>query len=559
MKHLLLTTIAAVLLVGCGPSMSIHEATEAGNIEVVELHLAAGTDVDTKNENGFTPLHIAASKGYKEVAELLVTNDADVNTKDNGSTPLHMAAQFGHKAIVELLINKVADVNAKGELGETPLHSAAADGEKEIVELLIVAGADVNVRDKEGYNSLHRATYERHKNIVELLIAKGTDVNAKTNQGETPLDMAVYMAGVSGDNNKIADLLRKHGGKTIHLQYNSLHEAAEAGGIEEVKKLLDLGRDINLMDGTDKTGNVYHWTPLHFAAKEDHKEVAELLVAKGADVHIKDDEGNTPFDVANLASNLEIAKFLRKNGAKYGSIYSAAGGGDINAVMEFLASGLDSNIKTEIEIAGFKQQIGNSPLHYAAQSGHKKIAELLIAKGADVNARTWIDGTPLHFAARGGQKELAEFLISKGADVNAELNVADGATPLYFAANQEVAELLITKGGNINALGSFNQETPLHHAAEEGHKEVVELLIAKGANVNQRDVHYGRTPLFVAAYEGHTDIAELLIAKGADVNAKTYDDETSLDMAIDNGHDQIADLLRKHGGKTSEELKAEGK
>ena len=258
MKSQLIAIVAAVLVVGCGPSMSIHEATEVGNIEVVEQHLAAGTDVDTKNENGFTPLHIAVSKGYKEVAELLVTNGADVNTKDNGSTPLHKAAQFGHKAIVELLINKVADVNAKGELGETPLHSAAADGEKEIVELLIVAGADVNVRDKEGYNSLHRATYERHKNVVELLIAKGTDVNAKTNQGETPLDMAVDMAGVSGDNNKIADLLRKHGGKTIHLQYNSLHEAAEAGEIEDVKKLLDLGRDINLMDGTDKAGNVYH-------------------------------------------------------------------------------------------------------------------------------------------------------------------------------------------------------------------------------------------------------------------------------------------------------------
>ena len=525
MKQLLIT-IAALVLVGCGPSVDIHKAAKEGNIEVVKQHIAAGTDVNAKNENGFTPLHIAVSKGYKEVAELLVTNGADVNTKDNGSTPLHKAAQFGHKEIVELLINKVADVNAKGELGETPLHSAAADGEKEIVELLIVAGADVNVRDKEGYNSLHRATYERHKNVVELLIAKGTDVNAKTNQGETPLDMAVVVG-----NNKIADLLRKHGGKTIHLQYNSLHEAAEAGEIEDVKKLLDLGRDINLLDGTDKTGNVYHWTPLHFAAEEGHKEVAELLVAKGADVHIKDDEGNTSFDVANLASNLEIANFLKKNGAKYGSIHSAAGGGDINAVMEFLASGLDSNKKTEIEIAGFeKQQIGNTPLHYAAQSGHKKIAELLIAKGADVNARSWIDGTPLHFAARGGQKELAEFLISKGADVNAKLNEADGATPLYFAANQEVAELLITKGANINALGNFNQETPLHHAAEEGHKEVVELLIAKGANVNQRDVHYGKTPLDMAIQS----------------------------LPFPKGHPETADLLRKHGDKTGEELDAAG-
>ena len=60
MKHLLLTTIAAVVLVGCGPSVDIHEAAEAGNIEVVKQHLAAGADVNAKDDNGWTPLHEAA-------------------------------------------------------------------------------------------------------------------------------------------------------------------------------------------------------------------------------------------------------------------------------------------------------------------------------------------------------------------------------------------------------------------------------------------------------------------------------------------------------------------
>jgi len=96
----------------------------------------------------------------------------------------------------------------------------------------------------------------------------------------------------------------------------------------------------------------------------------------------------------------------------------------------------------------------------------------------------------------------------------------------------------------------------LHYAAWKGHKEIAELLIANGADVNAKD-YKGVTPLHVAAWEGHTEVAELFIAKGADVNAKMEDGDTPLDLA--KRHPETADLLRKHGGKTAEELKAEGK
>jgi len=104
MKHLLLTTIAAVVLVGCGesqppepptakaPAISIHEAAANGNIEAVKQHIAAGTDVNVKNEFGWTPLHYAALKGQKEIAELLIAKGADVNAVgDLGRTPLDLA------------------------------------------------------------------------------------------------------------------------------------------------------------------------------------------------------------------------------------------------------------------------------------------------------------------------------------------------------------------------------------------------------------------------------------------------------------------------------------
>jgi len=98
----------------------------------------------------------------------------------------------------------------------------------------------------------------------------------------------------------------------------------------------------------------------------------------------------------------------------------------------------------------------------------------------------------------------------------------------------------------------------IHEAAEEGNIEAVKQHLAAGTDVNAKD-KYGRTPLDEAAGGGHKEVVELLIAKGADVNAKIEDGKTPLDLAIHLKRTETADLLRKHGGKTGEELKAAGK
>ena len=154
MKYLI-TTIAAVVLVGCGPKapdISIHEAANNGNIEAVKQHLADGADVNRKDDGGYTPLHYA-------VQSSLITGSED---KQN-------------KKIAELLIANGADVNARCPDGRTPLYGAVFLGQNE---------------------------------VVELLIAKGADVNAKYEDGKTALNVARVF------NRKIVDLLRKHGGKT---------------------------------------------------------------------------------------------------------------------------------------------------------------------------------------------------------------------------------------------------------------------------------------------------------------------------------------------------------
>ena len=167
MKHLLITTIAAVVLVGCGesqqsapapetkpvepvaeaakpepptakaPDISIHEAAGEGNIEAVKQHLAAGTDVNAKDEDGLTPLHEAAGGGQKEITELLIAKGADVNANTPDGLTVFFAAILGaNKEIIEMLIAKGADVNVRGFGGMTPLNMADDEGEKEIAALL---------------------------------------------------------------------------------------------------------------------------------------------------------------------------------------------------------------------------------------------------------------------------------------------------------------------------------------------------------------------------------------------------------------------------------------
>ena len=98
MKHLLLTTIAAVVLVGCGnpeADRALFKAATEGNIKGIKQLIADGADVNAKDRNGSTTLHAAALTGHKEIVELLIANGADVNAKnDRGDTPLDAAIKL---------------------------------------------------------------------------------------------------------------------------------------------------------------------------------------------------------------------------------------------------------------------------------------------------------------------------------------------------------------------------------------------------------------------------------------------------------------------------------
>ena len=137
MKHLLLTTIAAVLLVGTVFADPIHDVAWKGDLAGVQRELKKGADVNAKDYLGRTPLHHAARWGHKKVAELLISEGADVDAMDDdGWTPLHYAAVFGRKEIAELLIDNGADVNAKRSDGSTSLDWAIGRKHSEVADLL---------------------------------------------------------------------------------------------------------------------------------------------------------------------------------------------------------------------------------------------------------------------------------------------------------------------------------------------------------------------------------------------------------------------------------------
>jgi ankyrin repeat protein len=182
----------------------------AGNGDLAKTRLLVNQNpnlVFSKNSEGFTALHYAASYGYIEIADLLLAKNADVDAKTGkGETPLHYAASYGHKDIVELLLSNGVNVDVRDGIGRTPLYDAAASSRIEEVRILL-AEADVNMGTLRGYTALSGAASHGREDIVQLLIDKGANVNAADLDGGT----AMYWARIRGYD-RIQDLLRQHGG-----------------------------------------------------------------------------------------------------------------------------------------------------------------------------------------------------------------------------------------------------------------------------------------------------------------------------------------------------------
>jgi ankyrin repeat protein/serine/threonine protein kinase len=237
------------------------EGAKDGDLIEVQTALEKGAYPNAKNDDGSTPLHIAAQEGYAEIVKILLERGADPNTENkDGWTPLHIAAKEGHVDVVRVLLERGAYPNAKNNYGGTPLHIAEQEGHVEIVKLLLEHGANPNAKTNGGWTPLYDAAQKGHVEIVKLLLEHGANPNAKAT------------------------------GFYFHDQ-TPLHIAAQKGHVEIVKLLLEHGANPNAKNNDGLT-------PLHIAAFNRHVDVVKILLEHGADPRIADNGGCIPLDYA---------------------------------------------------------------------------------------------------------------------------------------------------------------------------------------------------------------------------------------------------------------------
>ncbi|WYZ38338.1 hypothetical protein EsH8_III_000252 [Colletotrichum jinshuiense] len=473
----------------------LSQAAQNGHEPVVKMLLNTGkVDVDSRDNDGWTPLFWAARSGHAEVVKMLLnTGKVDVDSRDNdGWTPLSWAAMNDHIKVVKVLLNTgIVDVDPRQHnYGWTPLSRAASGGHAEVVKMLLNTGkADVDLRHNDGQTPLSWAAINGHIEVVKVLLNTGkVDVDSRDNDGQTPL-----------------------------------FRAAEYGHIEVVKVLLNTGKiDVDLRDNDG-------WTPLSWAAINGHTDVIKVLLNTGkVDVDSRHNDGQTPLSWAAKNGHIKVVKVLLNTGKVevdsrdndgWTPLFWAAMNDHIKVVKVLLNTG-----KVDVDS---RDNDGQTPLFRAAECGHIEVVKVLLNTGKiDVDLRDNDGWTPLSWAARSGHTDVVKVLLNASkVDVNSRYN--DGQTPLSWAASSghaEVVKVLLNTGKVDVDSRDKTGRTPLSLAAGKGNEAVVKMLIdANEAGINSSD-NFGRTPLSWAAMKGHVEVVSLLANTGT-VNMNSEDKE----------------------------------
>uniref|UniRef100_A0A8C4K9F0 Tankyrase n=1 Tax=Dromaius novaehollandiae TaxID=8790 RepID=A0A8C4K9F0_DRONO len=389
----------------------------------------------------------------------------------------------------------------------------------------LVDAGNVNAKDMAGRKStpLHFAAGFGRKDVVEHLLQTGANVHARDDGGLIPL-----------------------------------HNACSFGHAEVVSLLLCQGADPNARDN-------WNYTPLHEAAIKGKIDVCIVLLQHGADPNIRNTDGKSALDLADPSAKAVLTGEYKKDelleaarsgneeklmalltplnvnchasdGRKSTPLHLAAGYNRVRIVQLLLQHGADVHAK---------DKGGLVPLHNACSYGHYEVTELLLKHGACVNAMDLWQFTPLHEAASKNRVEVCSLLLSHGADPT--LVNCHGKSAVDMAPTPELRERLtyefkghsllqaareadLAKVKKTLALEIINfkqpqsHETALHCAVAAVHpkrKQVTELLLRKGANVNEKNKDF-MTPLHVAAEKAHNDVMEVLHKHGAKVNRLKY-------------------------------------
>jgi len=516
MSSKILPVLTLLLSFSAYAASPVADAAMSGDRGAVKTLLQQKADVNAAQPDGATALQWAAYKGDLELADLLLKAGANVKAANHdGSTPLSLACERGDAAMIEKLLAAGAEVNEKGPHGETPLMMASRNGSLDAMKALLAHKADVNAKETlRGTTALMWASEQSHAAAVRLLLASGADFAAKSAPEVRP--RGAYLAPSAAQRFANGDQLGRNNragrggagrgaaGAAAPAPANAAQNAPErrvTSGDDVADAAEFFGNRNQVKDGGGMTALV-------FAAREGDIECVKALVEAGADVNQQTNYGWTALLTATQNKNYQIGKYLLEHGANP----NLANNGGWRPL--YLATD-NRNIEG-----------GDYPIR-PADMDHFEFIKLLVAHGADVNARVcgskstptvcsgdstetrtiftnqWLyeDGaTAFVRAAQSGDVTLMKFLLEHGADP--KIATAHNVTALATASGigwvegitfewskketLEAVKMCLDLGLDVNAVDSDGR-TALHGAAHKGDVPVIQALIDKGAKLDAKD------------------------------------------------------------------------